>query len=57
MFCCAILVHKVYSCKFKFFKNQYFIALGPKFWKDLPAFIKMNPSLNIFKARLKRHLL
>ena len=27
---------------------------GPKVWNVLPAFIKMSPSLNIFKAR---HLL
>ena len=38
------------------FKKSIFYS-GPKFWNDLPAFIKMSPSLNIFKARLKRHLL
>ena len=38
-------------------KKKSIFYSGPKFWNYLPAFIKMSPSLNIFKARLKRHLL
>ena len=39
------------------FDFNSFSILGPRYWNDLPLDIRMSPSVNIFKHRLKNHIL
>lgn len=37
--------------------DRAFVAIAPKLWNDLPLSIRLEPTLTVFKQKLKEYLL